>query len=280
MTPLPTPPSTSDPTNFDARADAFLAALLVFQTEVNALGTPGLGGGDMLADLGIAAEVSVASATTCNIGAAASNKVAITGTTPITSFGTTANRLKFIRFGGALTLTHNATSLILPGGANITTAAGDTCVAMSDASGNWRVYSYQAARFAPPEAGLWTPTLLFATPGTSSFSYATQTGRYTRFVDRVTVEVTLVFTPTIGTGSGELQVSAPVAPATTAGASGAITNISGGFSWSANAVLGVGVGSSRFRVLSSAAGANAALAASNMTTGVAHTLVFSLTYRV
>jgi hypothetical protein len=36
ITALPTPPSTSDPTNFDARADAFLAALPTFQAEANA----------------------------------------------------------------------------------------------------------------------------------------------------------------------------------------------------------------------------------------------------
>lgn len=37
ITPLPTPPSTDDPTNFDARADAFLGALPTFATEANAL---------------------------------------------------------------------------------------------------------------------------------------------------------------------------------------------------------------------------------------------------
>jgi len=37
MTPLPTPPSRNDPTNFAARADAFLGALPTFQTEANAL---------------------------------------------------------------------------------------------------------------------------------------------------------------------------------------------------------------------------------------------------
>lgn len=38
ITPLPTPvPQTSDPTNFDARADAFLVALPTFATEANAL---------------------------------------------------------------------------------------------------------------------------------------------------------------------------------------------------------------------------------------------------
>ena len=36
-TPLPVPPSTSDPANFDPRADAFLGALDGFQTQTNAL---------------------------------------------------------------------------------------------------------------------------------------------------------------------------------------------------------------------------------------------------
>ena len=37
ITALPTPPSTDDPTNFDSRADTFLAALPTFVTEANAL---------------------------------------------------------------------------------------------------------------------------------------------------------------------------------------------------------------------------------------------------
>lgn len=36
ITPLPTPPSTSDPANFNTRADAFLGALPAFVTEANA----------------------------------------------------------------------------------------------------------------------------------------------------------------------------------------------------------------------------------------------------
>jgi len=35
FTPLPTPPSTLDPVNFNARADAFLGALPTFQSELN-----------------------------------------------------------------------------------------------------------------------------------------------------------------------------------------------------------------------------------------------------
>jgi hypothetical protein len=93
----------------------------------------------------LANETNVASASACNLGAAASLKVNITGATTITSFGSVANAIRFVRFAGALTLTHNATSLVLPGGANIITAAGDMCIALSDNSGNWRVCGYQKA---------------------------------------------------------------------------------------------------------------------------------------
>jgi len=50
-----------------------------------------------------------------------------------------------VQFSGALTLTHNATSLILPGGASITTAAGDVAYFVSLGSGNWRCTGYQKA---------------------------------------------------------------------------------------------------------------------------------------
>lgn len=104
------------------------------------------------------AELTVASATTCNILGALSDLIAISGTTTITSLGTGASRLKFVRFTGALILTHNATSLILPGAANITTAAGDTMIVESDASSNARVLFYQKADgtaiVAPPTT--WT----------------------------------------------------------------------------------------------------------------------------
>lgn len=93
---------------------------------------------------GFSAEVDVASAATCDIGGANSLHVRVTGTTTITSLGTNYNGPRFIRFGGALTLTHNASTLILPGGASITTAAGDCCVARP-ISGGWVVSDYQRA---------------------------------------------------------------------------------------------------------------------------------------
>jgi len=90
-------------------------------------------------------ETVIASAATCDIGAAGSLFLAVTGAITITSLGSAANRLRFLRFAGALTLTHHEASLILPGAANIVTAAGDTSLFVSDGGGNWRCWFYQRA---------------------------------------------------------------------------------------------------------------------------------------
>lgn len=90
--------------------------------------------------------VDVASAATTDLGATNAANLRITGTTTITAFGTAASGTRRqLRFAGVLTLTHNATSLILPGAANIVTAANDTALAISLGSGNWVVVDYQRA---------------------------------------------------------------------------------------------------------------------------------------
>jgi hypothetical protein len=89
---------------------------------------------------------AIASASSVNLGAATGSNLHITGTTTITSFGTVAAGVeRRVIFDGALTLTHNPTSLVLPGNANITTAAGDSAVFISEGSGNWRCVSYNKA---------------------------------------------------------------------------------------------------------------------------------------
>lgn len=89
-------------------------------------------------------ELDIASASTCNIGAMASTKLRITGTTGITSFGTVYRGPILIRMAGALTITHNATTLVCPGIANLVTAAGDVLMAFpktttSGTSNGWQV---------------------------------------------------------------------------------------------------------------------------------------------
>jgi len=74
----------------------------------------------------------------------------ITGTTAITSIGTLGvGTIIKLHFDGALTLTHHATDLILPGAANITTAAGDEAEFIEYATGDWRCTSYVKASGFP-----------------------------------------------------------------------------------------------------------------------------------
>jgi hypothetical protein len=81
------------------------------------------------------------------------NYFEITGTTTITAIASVAaGSLIALEFQGILTFTHNASTLILPGAANIITAAGDTASFVSLGSGNWRCLSYQKANGTPPVA--------------------------------------------------------------------------------------------------------------------------------
>lgn len=81
--------------------------------------------------------VDVASATTISLGEG--GFFHITGTTTITDIDwATAKdgRVAIVIFDGILTLTHNATTLKLPGNANITTAAGDRAIFVQDSGDN------------------------------------------------------------------------------------------------------------------------------------------------
>lgn len=122
---------------------------------------------------------NIASATTTDIGAATAEVVDVTGTTTITGLGTIAAGIRrVVRFTGALTLTHNGTSLILPGSANITTANGDVFVFRSLGSGNWICEGYV------PIAGYFTAALAH------TFT-AAQRGSYTTLTDAATIAIDL-----------------------------------------------------------------------------------------
>jgi hypothetical protein len=75
----------------------------------------------------------------------------VTGVATITSINTTGRIGTVIKlhFDGTLILTHHATDLILPGAANVSTAAGDEAEFIEYASGDWRCTNYQVASFAP-----------------------------------------------------------------------------------------------------------------------------------
>lgn len=106
------------------------------------------------------AETDIASASTVDIGAQNTTFLRVTGTTTITSFGTNYNGPRVLRFSDVLTLTHNATTLILPGGANITTSSGMVLIA-TPVSGGWQISSSNSAAaisFIQSGAGMTTRT--------------------------------------------------------------------------------------------------------------------------
>ena len=85
---------------------------------------------------------NVASASALSLGDG--NIFNITGTTTITSIGTKGvGNVVFLRFDDVLTLTHNATDLILPGGNNIITKAGDWGIFVEYATGDWYCIAHQ-----------------------------------------------------------------------------------------------------------------------------------------
>lgn len=100
-------------------------------------------------------QADIASAATTDIGSVLTTVVNITGTATITSFGANYNGPRYVRFAGACTLTNSA-SLVLPGGANITTAAGDSAIVvpLSNPATGWRVVSFTQASgaFLPDDA--------------------------------------------------------------------------------------------------------------------------------
>ena len=103
-------------------------------------------GGTLASALNEAPPVTLASAATVAIGAAASNGITVTGTTAITAFDAiAAGALRHVTFSGALVLTYNATSMQLPGSASITTAAGDVAEMVSLGGGNWKCNAFERA---------------------------------------------------------------------------------------------------------------------------------------
>jgi hypothetical protein len=159
------------------------------------------------------AEIDLASAGTTDIGAQASNNVRITGTTTITSFGTIASGVtRQLRFAASLTLTYNATSLILPGGANITTAAGDTATAVSLGSGNWVVTDFM------PASGWRGSSVLLAEAIANNSASLDLTGVFSNTYDRYELEL-LNLLPAVNDGTMILRVGTGAGPTWQSGSS-------------------------------------------------------------
>jgi hypothetical protein len=147
-------------------------------------------------------EVSLASAATTDLGIAPAHTVLLTGSTTITSFGTTASIAApyyLLRFAGALTLTYNASSMILPGGASITTSSGDSAIAQYLGTGLWRVAFYQYSQSAASNAKIKPSDTAIVSSATLTADPDLQTN--TLGVGRYSYELLLIF-DSVAAGAG------------------------------------------------------------------------------
>lgn len=115
-------------------------------------------------------EADIASAATLDIGTQNTNFLRVTGTTTVTSLGTSYNGPRFLRFANAVTLT-NSSTLILPGGTNYTTSAGDVLVAMPKATAGTADGWYVAALVSTAGSGGVVSVISTNTTATKSNLY-------------------------------------------------------------------------------------------------------------
>lgn len=105
----------------------------------------------------LAASDTIAAAATTDLGSKTyATFLTLTGTaTTITALGTvSAGIYKFVVYNAAHSVTHNATSLIMQGGASRTVANGDVSLFVSLGSGNWRELFYSGGAYQPLDADL------------------------------------------------------------------------------------------------------------------------------
>lgn len=149
--------SISLTTNTLSGTSAELAAAITDETGSGALvfaSSPTFSG-HPLGNFTLPTEVDIVAASQTDIGSQSSRLIRVTGNTGITSFGTNYRGPIFLRFEQALTIAHHATTLIIPGGANITVAAGDSCIVVPKTNGaggafnGWRIDSYAKATKNP-----------------------------------------------------------------------------------------------------------------------------------
>lgn len=122
---------------------------------------------------------TLASASSVDLCSTSRNYLTISGTTSITSFGSTcpAGVVKLVTFSGALTLTYNATSLIIPGAQSVSpTSAGDQATLISLGGGNWQVASYtpsSGSALVNPAVDVGSMLMTFAiSPPSSKYMFA------------------------------------------------------------------------------------------------------------
>lgn len=163
------------------------------------------------AKIDFGAWTNVASAATVDLGAQASRNVVITGTTTITSFGTTgpADNVPYLLRFAASPLITNSASLICQAGVDIQAAAGDMALVVHDSATVWRIIHFPAIpKASPPSGHLYGLTTAYVS--TTSFSVAAGTAASEGSASVSLLRLTSSLTKTLsawaaGTGAGSLD---------------------------------------------------------------------------
>lgn len=139
----------------------------------------------------------IASASTVNLQTATGNLVHITGTTTINAVTLNAGAEREVVFDGILTLTNSA-NLILPTGANLTTAAGDVVTFRGEPSSVARVTKYTRADGKPLALTPLGDHEVVVHTGNGFGSTNTQIRRFTTTLTNVGTAITYADSATLG----------------------------------------------------------------------------------
>lgn len=97
---------------------------------------------------GFGTSTTISSGSTVDLSLALNHNALISGTTTVASFGSSTSTflpVYKLKFNASLTITYNATTMILPGAGDITTQANDTATAQYLGQGNWQITDYAPA---------------------------------------------------------------------------------------------------------------------------------------
>ena len=148
-----------------------------------------------LSDALTGATVVLPSAATVNIGFAKSANIALTGAATVGAFDVwPEGTLRYVQFLGAMTLTHNAAVLALPGAADIVTVSGDAGLFKSNGGGKWTCMLFQR------QAGYLTASQLAA-------ALVGQTITRLSLADGSAASPSIVFASDSGTDTGFYRIS-------------------------------------------------------------------------
>jgi hypothetical protein len=210
--------------------------------------------------------------------------VTLANALPVASGGTNATSASITAFNNITGYTASgatgttSTNLVFSTSPTLTTPILGVAAATSINFGGSTLSTYTTA-------GSWTPTFNFSTPGDLSVSYASRTATYTRIGNVVNLTINLTCTPTFTTASGSLSITGlPFAMNASAGNQAANTMFIAGFAYPAAATVVLSYLGPSYTLMAlygiTAVGGNPQVNTPQFTTGVAISIIGSLTYLV